>query len=73
MQLLYETGSPGMLPKDLTFRLKQFKVARHQISRRLVRMNRRLEKEYGERVAEKRGWHWALTSFTVEIWGETKD
>jgi hypothetical protein len=36
-------------------------------------MNRRLEKEFGERVAEKRGWHWALTSFVVEVWGESED
>jgi hypothetical protein len=34
-------------------------------------MNKRIEKEFGEHVAEKRGWHWALTSFAVEIWGET--
>jgi hypothetical protein len=32
-------------------------------------MNKRLEKELGERVAEKRGWHWALTSFAFEVWG----
>jgi len=34
-------------------------------------MNRRVEKEFGERVAEKRGWHWALTSFVIESRGET--
>jgi hypothetical protein len=34
-------------------------------------MNKRIEKEFGEHVAEKRGWHWALTSFVVEVWGET--
>jgi hypothetical protein len=35
-------------------------------------MNKRLEMDFGEHAAEKRGWHWALTSFTTEIWGETK-
>jgi len=35
-------------------------------------MNRRLEWELGERVAEKRGWHWALTSFGFDVWGETE-
>jgi len=35
-------------------------------------VNRRLEKEFGEHIAEKRGWHWALTSFAIEIWGETE-
>lgn len=71
LQLLFEAGSSGLLPKDLQTRLERFKVTRHQISRRIVRMNKRLEKEFGERIAEKRGWHWALTSFAIEIWGET--
>lgn len=67
LRLLFEAGSPGLLPKDLAFKLDNFKVARHQISRRIIRMNKRLEKEFGEHVAEKRGWHWTLTSFAVEI------
>ena len=33
-------------------------------------MNKRLEKEFGERIAEKRGWHWAMTSFVFEAWHE---
>lgn len=72
MRLLFVAGSPGLLPKDLSTRLEAFKVARHQISRRIFRMNKRLEKEFGEHVAEKRGWHWALTSFTLEAMGETE-
>jgi hypothetical protein len=51
-------------------KLERFKVTRHQISRRILRMNKRLEKEFGERIAEKRGWHWALTSFAAETWGD---
>jgi hypothetical protein len=35
-------------------------------------MNKHLEKEFGENVVEKRGWHWALTSFFTEVWGETE-
>jgi hypothetical protein len=71
LNLLYEAGSAGLLPKDLQTKLERFKVTRYQISRRILRMNKRLEKEFGELVAEKRGWHWALTSFTTEVWGET--
>ena len=71
LQLLFEAGTSGLLPKDLQIKLEQFKVTRHQVSRRILRMNKRLEKEFGELVAEKRGWHWALTSFTKEVWGET--
>jgi len=36
-------------------------------------MNKRLEKEFWEQVAEQRGWHWALTSFAVEAWSKTKE
>lgn len=71
VQVLYEAGSPGVLPRDLAKKLARFEVTRHQISRRLLRMNKRLEKEIGEHVAEKRGWCWALTSFTAEVWGGT--
>jgi hypothetical protein len=35
-------------------------------------MNKRREKGFGEHAAEKRGWHWALTSFASEINGKTK-
>jgi hypothetical protein len=73
LQLLFEAGSPGLLPKDLAVKLERFKITRHQISRRILRMNKRLEREFGEHVAEQRGWHWALTSFAVEAWSKTKD
>lgn len=72
LQLLFEAGNPGVLPKDLAAKLERFDVTRHHISRRILRMNKRLRKEVGERVAEKRGWHWALTSFAYRIWGETE-
>jgi hypothetical protein len=68
LEPLFEAGA-GLLPKDLAVRLRQFRVRRHQISPRILRMNKHLEKELGERVAEKRGWYWALTSFAFEVWG----
>ena len=67
---LFETGSPGLLPRELAAKLERFKVTRHQISRRILRMNKRLKKEFGEHIAEKRGWHWAMTSFVFEAWHE---
>ena len=70
LQLLFEVGSTGMLPKDLAAKLEKFKITRHQVSRRILRMNKLLKKEFGECVVEKRGWHWALTSFAIEAWGE---
>jgi hypothetical protein len=35
-------------------------------------MNKRLEHETGEKLFEKRGWKWALTSFGTDVWGETE-
>jgi hypothetical protein len=73
LQALFEAGSPGLLPKELAGKLERFRVTRHQISRRILRMNKRLEKEFGEQAAEKRGWHWALTRFVVEVWGDAEN
>jgi hypothetical protein len=73
LQLLFEAGNAGLLPKDLAAQLSSYRVLRHQVSRRILRMNKRLEKKLGEYVAEKRGWHWALTRFGFEVWGETKE
>ena len=70
LHYLFEVGSTGMLPKDLAAKLEMFKVTRHQVSRRIRRMNKLLKKEFGECVVEKRGWRWALTSFAIEAWGE---
>lgn len=70
LELLYESQPFGLFPKDVAARLPQFKLNRFQVTRRLKAMNRRLEKELGQRVAEKQGLHWALTSFTVDVWGE---
>ncbi len=70
LQILFEAGSSGLLPKEVAVKLEKFKVNRHQVSRRIQRMNKRLEKEFGEGAAEKRGWHWALTSFAFDVWGD---
>jgi hypothetical protein len=36
-------------------------------------MSKRLQHQTGERLFEKRGWKWALTSFGSEIRGETEE
>src|SRR5665647_2516570 len=68
LRLLFEAGSSGLLPKDLAVKLKNFKITRHNVSRRILRMNKRLEKEFGEQIAEQRGWHWAMKNFVFEAW-----
>ena len=72
LRLLFEAGSQGLLPKELAAKLERFQVTRFQVSRRLLRMNKRLKKEFGEQIVEQRGWHWALTIFAAEVWGKTE-
>ena len=71
LRLLFEVGSPGMLPKDMAEKLERFKTKRFQVSRRILRMNRRLAERIDRCVAERRGWHWALTGFCFESWGKS--
>jgi hypothetical protein len=73
LEILHEAGSRGVLPKDVSARLGGYNVRRHQVTRRIQRMNRRLRAEVGEVLVEKRGWHWALTSFGFEVWGQEED
>lgn len=68
LQLLFEAGAPGMLPKDIAAKLAEFKIARHQVTRRIVRMNKRLAKELDSAVVERRGWCWAMTSFGLDAY-----
>jgi hypothetical protein len=68
LQLLFEAGASGLLPKDIVAKLVEFKVARHQVSRRIIRINKRLAKELDSTVVERRGWCWAMTSFGVDAY-----
>jgi hypothetical protein len=73
MQRLYEAGRGGMFPKDVAGELSEYKLAYWHVSRRIVRMNKRLEHETGERLFEKRGHKWALTSFAFEVFGTSEN
>jgi hypothetical protein len=68
LQLMFEAGAPGLLPKDIAAKLAMFSVTRHQVTRRIVRMNKRLAKELDSAVVERRGWCWAMTSFGVDAY-----
>jgi len=67
LDLLREAGPVGLLSRDLA---KSLGTYRHFIARRVRAMNKRLEREIGKQLVEKRGHRWALTSFAVEVWGE---
>ena len=61
-------GKPSTIFRfDLAAELKMFKVARHQVSRRMLRINKRLDKKFGSMLQRKRSWRWALTAVESEI------
>ena len=70
---VFRAGSPGVLPKDVAsdVSLRAYGLRHYHVSRRIVRMNRRLFGELRECLFEKRGHRWALTSFAFESWGKS--
>lgn len=49
--------------------MAQYGLKRWSVTCRIRRMNRKLTKEIGDKVAEKRGRRWAATSFAFKVWG----
>ena len=73
LEELRGAGEYGMLPRDTAARLGDKRFTRFTVTKRLKRMNKRLEAILGKRVAEKRGKNWALTTFMRETWNSTKE
>ena len=74
LQVLLEAGSEGALPSAISTSLTErgFEgVDRFKVTRSIQRMNRTMGRETGEKVAEKRGHHWALTSFMQSVYSST--
>jgi hypothetical protein len=67
LDVLREAGPAGLLARDLA---RQLHTYRQYVSRRVKAMNRRLEREIGKQVVEKRGLRWALSRFAVDAFGE---
>lgn len=69
-----QVGVQGIFPKDVAKDpvLSKYGLEYYDVSRRIVRMNKRLRFETGECLFEKRGHKWALTSFAFDVWGETE-
>lgn len=70
---LHEAGASSILQKDLASALKEYELNRWQVLRRIQHMNKRLDKEIAQNVAEKQGHKWVLTAFARNAWGETKE
>jgi len=65
---LLQKGVGGLLPSTIASELAEYGLKRWDVTRRIQRMNKKLMKEIGQKVAEKRGHQWAPTSFLMDIW-----
>jgi len=68
LDVLHECGPAGLSPKEIHFKVRRYGLKYHHITRRIKRMNKRMENEIGERVADKVGWNWALSDFMLRNW-----
>ena len=72
VQRLLEVGVSGALPKDVAAEVNRrdgYSLPYYEVSRRLVRLNKKLQFETGKVLFEKRGHKWALTRFAFEVYG----
>ena len=73
VQRIREAGLPGVLPKfaaaDVNLR-GNFALKYYDVSRRILRMNKRLHHKTGKCLFEKRGHAWALTRFAFDSYDE---
>ena len=76
VQRLLEVGVVGVLPKDVAKTVNErggYGLKYYEVSRRLVRLNKRLRFETGKVLFEKRGHRWALTRFAFDVYGSTEE
>ncbi|HLE74938.1 MAG TPA: hypothetical protein VI864_02710 [Candidatus Bathyarchaeia archaeon] len=76
VEVVREAGAKGVFPKDVAKKVNAvgaYDLKYYDVSRRIVRMNKRLKKKSGELLFEKRGQKWALTSFAFDTYGETEE
>jgi len=74
LDVLHECGPAGLSPKQIHFKVRRYGLKYHHITRRINRMNKRMQNEIGERVADKVGRNWALSDFMLRNWNvKTKE
>ena len=68
LEVLRAAGSAGLSPKEIHVKVCRYGLKYHHISRRIKRMNKRMQNEIGELVADKVGRNWALSRFMDRNW-----
>jgi hypothetical protein len=72
VSVVYESGSNGLLAKEIAPKFPLYKLEKHKILRIVNRVNRNADDAFGRPLIEKRGKKWTFTDFGVEIWGKTE-
>jgi len=70
IERLFQADDGGVLPSVIANDLSSYGLRRWGVTRRIQRMNKKLRKELGKPIAEKRGRRWALSNFMRNIWSE---
>lgn len=73
LDVLHECGPAGLSPQKIHFKVRRYGLKYHHITRRIKRMNKRMENELGEPVADKVGRNWVLSDFMLRNWSAKKD
>ena len=68
LDVLRAAGPAGLSPKEIYTHVCRYGLKYHHITRRIKWMNKRMQNEIGERVADKVGRNWALSSFMLRNW-----
>ncbi len=72
IQRLLEVGVNGALPKDVAAEVKKrigYNLKYYEVSRRLVRLNKKMHFQTGKIIFEKRGHRWAMNRLGFESYG----
>ncbi len=72
LDVLRAAGLDGLSPKEIHAKVRRYGLKYHHITRRIKRMNKRMQNEIGERVADKVGRNWALSNFMFRNWSIKK-
>ena len=73
LDVLRAAGSGGLSPKTIHVKVRRYGLKYHHITRRIKRMNKRMQNEIGERVADKVGRNWALSRFMFRNWSAKRN
>ena len=73
LDVLYRAGPAGKLPRDIALELVEYKINPWNVTQRIRRMNKRLDRHIAKAIAEKRGLKWALTNWAYSNWHTTME